>query len=143
MPDLAERRTTPRLQYDSQVPARLYLNGEICPVLDLARGGLRYELPALPVRPATSAIFEGELRLACGELVPVLGRVVRTAGRVAAARIDPTPLSDLQWARERDYLRQGVELPPGPDLVERFSERRRWRSRSAAHPPHEPRRSEA
>lgn len=135
MPDSSERRHTPRLRYATAAPARLYLNGEACKVLDVARGGVRYELPALPVRPSTSAIFEGELRLACGELVPVLGRVVRTHGPVAAARLDPTPISDIQLARERDFLRELFELPG--------AERRRWRSRAPSQLPHEPRRSEA
>jgi len=137
MPDLSDRRRVPRLNYDQGLPALLMLNGQECPVLDLATFGLRYELPALPVRPAASAIFEGELRLACGERVPVMGRVVRTFGHVAAARIDPTPLSDLQLAREREHLRQGA---PGAGWE---PDRRRWRPRPQSFSPHEPRRSEA
>lgn len=137
MPDLSDRRHAPRLNYDRGLPALLLLNGQECPVLDIAPAGVRYELPALPVRPATSAIFEGELRLACGERVPVMGRVVRTFGHVAAARIDPTPLTDLQLAREREHLRKGEPAAyRGPD-------RRRWRSRAHPLAPHEPRRSEA
>lgn len=135
MPDQSERRHTPRLQYAPTAPARLYLNGEACKVLDVAQSGVRYELPAVPVRPADSALFEGELRLACGELVPVMGRVVRTHGPVAAARLEPVPISDLQLARERDFLRELFDV--------RASERRRWRTRVQPLPPHEPRRSEA
>ncbi|MFN2325778.1 MAG: hypothetical protein ABR551_07815 [Gemmatimonadales bacterium] len=135
MPDPSERRNTPRLQYATTTPARLYLNGEACKVLDVGQRGVRYELPALPVRPADSAIFEGELRLACGELVPVMGRVVRTHGPVAAARLDPMPISDLQLARERDFLRELFAV--------HGSDRRRWRTRAQPMPPHEPRRSEA
>jgi hypothetical protein len=136
MPDLDERRTTPRLRYGRHTEARLYLNGQVCPVLDLASSGVRYELPAIPVRPSTSAVFEGEIRLACGELVPILGRVIRTHGPVAAARFDPTPISHLQLARELDFLRQASPLPQA-------TERRRWRSRQPGQLPHEPRRSEA
>jgi hypothetical protein len=135
MPDPSERRHTPRLQYATAAPARLYLNGEACKVLDVGSRGVRYELPALPVRPAASASFEGELRLACGELVPVAGRVVRTHGPVAAARLDPMPISDLQLARERDFLRELFAVP--------LPERRRWRALQKPLPPHEPRRSEA
>lgn len=135
MPDQSERRHTPRLQYATTTPARLYLNGEACKVLDVGQRGVRYELPALPVRPADSAHFEGQLRLACGELVPVVGRVVRTHGPVAAARLDPIPLSDLQLAREREFLRELFAVTG--------SERRRWRARVQPLPPHEPRRSEA
>lgn len=136
MPDLDERRTTPRLRYGRNTGARLFLNGQVCPVLDLAPSGVRYELPAVPVRPATSAVFEGEIRLACGELVPIMGRVVRTHGPVAAARFDPTPISQLQLARELDYIRQAGPLPQAP-------QRRRWRSHLPSQLPHEPRRSEA
>ncbi len=135
MPDPSERRHTPRLQYTTTAPARLYLNGEACKVLDVGQRGVRYELPALPVRPADSAQFEGQLRLACGELVPVVGRVVRTHGPVAAARLDPIPISDLQLAREREFLRELFAVTG--------SERRRWRARVHPLPPHEPRRSEA
>jgi hypothetical protein len=135
MPDPSERRDTPRLQYATTAPARLYLNGEACKVLDVGQRGVRYELPALPVRPAASANFEGQLRLACGELVPVAGRVVRTHGPVAAARLDPMPISDSQLARERDFLRELFAAP--------LPERRRWRALPKSMPPHEPRRSEA
>lgn len=136
MPDLADRRHAPRLCYDTPRRARLFLQGQPCSVLDLGRSGVRYELPAVPVRPADSALFEAELQLACGERVRVSGRVVRIHGPVAAARLDPAPLTDLQLARERDHLR-------GPRGANGEGDRRRWRSRPTPMPPHEPRRSEA
>jgi hypothetical protein len=135
MPDLADRRDAPRLFYDHDRSARLMLQGQPCAVLDLGRRGVRYELPALPVRPAASAIFEAELELACGERVAVCGRVVRTHGHVAAAQLDPIPLTDLQLAREREHLRIA--------RADRDSARRRWRPRPQPMTPHEPRRSEA
>lgn len=138
MPEFADRRSAPRLSYDDARTARLLLEGVPCPVLDLGREGLRYELPALPVRPATSAHFAGELELICGERIAVLGRVVRTHGTVAAACLEGGPLSDLQLAREREQLRRLAGMP-GP----RGGDRRRWRPRPAPLVPHEPRRSEA
>jgi len=138
VPELTDRRTARRLTYDEIRTARLRLQGLECTVLDVGREGVRYELPALPVRPAASVHFEGELELVCGDRVPVLGRVVRTYGTVAAAHLDSPTLTELQLAREREYVRQMLRSRTG-----RSEERRRWRSPVDSLLPHEPRRSEA
>ena len=138
MPELADRRTAPRLSYDDARAATLLLNGRPCPVLDLGRQGLRYELPALPVRPAASAEFEGELALACGERIRVLGHVVRTHGHVAAAHLVGAPLTDLQLAREVEHVRTLAAERRASE-----ADRRRWRARPENLIPHDHRRSEA
>jgi len=138
MPELTDRRTASRLTYDEVQTARLRLQGLECTVLDVGPEGLRYELPALPVRPAASVRFEGELELVCGDRVPVLGTVVRTYGAVAAAHLDSPTLTDLQLRREREYVRQIRQ-----SLRPRVEERRRWRSPVESLLAHEPRRSEA
>lgn len=138
MPELTDRRTASRLTYDEVQTARLRLQGLECTVLDVGPEGVRYELPVLPVRPAASLHFEGELELVCGDRVPVLGTVVRTYGTVAAAHLDRPALTDLQLAREREYVRQMVRSHHA-----RREDRRRWRSPVESLQPHEPRRSEA
>lgn len=137
MPELTDRRHATRLTYDEPKTARLRLQGIECTVLDVGREGVRYELPALPVRPTTDLQFEGELELVCGDRVPVMGTVVRTYGCVAAAHLDRPTLSDLQLSREREFVRQMLRSR-GPG-----EERRRWRSPVEPLMPHEPRRSEA
>ncbi|MDZ4672981.1 MAG: hypothetical protein SGI84_00920 [Gemmatimonadota bacterium] len=137
MPELTDRRHAARLSYDELRTARLRLQGFECTVLDVGREGVRYELPALPVRPATDLQFEGELELVCGDRVPVMGTVVRTYGCVAAAHLDNSTLSDLQLSREREFVRQMLRSR------ERSEDRRRWRSPIEPMSPHEPRRSEA
>jgi hypothetical protein len=57
---------------------------------------------------------------------------------VAAARLDRAVLTDIQLAREREFIRHLTRAQRAAG-----DERRRWRSIPDVHVPFEPRRSEA
>ena len=129
MPDLIDHRRAIRITYDIDQPALLLLNGSALPVLDLSATGVRCELDMPPVRPATNSVFDGVLQLACGDCIPVTGRVSRTQGRVMAAEFESPPIPSRAIEREREFLnparwgparrserqgRQSWRLPAGP-----------------------------
>ena len=89
-----ERRGSVRLQFPTDARPRIVLADGVGHIIDCAREGLKYRIPAESMPPEPDATVTGTALFPGDIVIPLKGRVIWVYDGTVALQLDPPGISD-------------------------------------------------